>query len=119
MRYRRQAEHELRALGRRRRGGGRARSGEPGPGALTERELGIARLVMERRTNSEIAAELVVSRKTVESHVSNILRKLGVASRVEIGRADRPSRHRVDVAGSIALTRFLDDDRTFRPAGPG
>ena len=48
-------------------------------------ELGIARLVMERRTNSEIAAELVVSRKTVESHVSNILRKLGVASRVEIG----------------------------------
>ncbi len=55
--------------------------------ALSGRELEVARLVVDRRSNSEIAAILFLSLKTVESHMRNIFRKLGVASRVEVARA--------------------------------
>jgi DNA-binding NarL/FixJ family response regulator len=86
-RYRDAAEHELRKLGRavhrrtqRGRGDGR------GIEALTGRELEVARLVVDRRTNPEIAAELFLSIKTVETHMRNIFRKLGVSSRVEVAR---------------------------------
>ncbi len=46
----------------------------------------MARLVVDRRTNSEIAADLFLSLKTVESHMRNIFCKLGVSSRVEVAR---------------------------------
>ena len=52
-----------------------------------QRELELARLVVDRKTNPEIAAALFLSQKTVESHLRNIFRKLGVASRVELARA--------------------------------
>jgi DNA-binding CsgD family transcriptional regulator len=55
--------------------------------SLTGRELEIARLVVDRRTNQEIAAELFLSVKTVETHMRNIFRKLDVGSRVEVARA--------------------------------
>jgi LuxR family maltose regulon positive regulatory protein len=58
-----------------------------GVGALSERELEVARLVAARKTNPEIAAELFVSVKTVESHTRSIFRKLGVSSRMEVARA--------------------------------
>ncbi|MDP8962344.1 MAG: helix-turn-helix transcriptional regulator, partial [Actinomycetota bacterium] len=48
---------------------------------LTPRELEVLRLVAAGRTNKAIAAQLVVSERTVDRHVSNILAKLGVASR--------------------------------------
>jgi ATP/maltotriose-dependent transcriptional regulator MalT len=48
---------------------------------LTARELEVLRLVADGRTNKAIAAELVLSERTVDRHVSNILTKLGVASR--------------------------------------
>ena len=55
--------------------------------SLTERELELARLVVDRKTNPEIAAELFLSQKTVETHLRNIFRKVGVANRVELARA--------------------------------
>jgi DNA-binding CsgD family transcriptional regulator len=48
---------------------------------LTSRELEVLRLVAAGRTNKAIAAELVLSERTVERHVSNIFVKLGVSSR--------------------------------------
>ena len=51
------------------------------PGGLTGRELEVLSLVVQGLPNRQIAARLVVSPKTVEHHVSAILRKLGVQSR--------------------------------------
>jgi DNA-binding NarL/FixJ family response regulator len=86
-RYRAEAEQELRKLGRtihRRTAAGTADSGLA---SLTERELELARLVVDRKTNPQIAAELFLSQKTVETHLRNIFRKVGVANRVELARA--------------------------------
>jgi DNA-binding CsgD family transcriptional regulator len=47
----------------------------------------VARLIVDRRTNAEIAAELFLSGKTVEAHIRNVFRKLDVSSRVEVARA--------------------------------
>ena len=87
VRYRDRAERELRALGRvvyRRTRPGTADA--TGLDSLTGRELEIARLVVDRRTNPEIAAELFLSIKTVETHLRNVFRKLGASSRVEVAR---------------------------------
>ena len=50
---------------------------------LTEREREVLALMAEGLSNKEIALKLKVTERTVEFHVGNILRKLGVASRVE------------------------------------
>jgi len=50
---------------------------------LTGRELEVLRLVAAGRSNREIAAELFISPKTASAHVSNILGKLGAATRGE------------------------------------
>jgi NarL family two-component system response regulator LiaR len=56
----------------------------PVPGLdLTEREHEVLALMVEGLNNTEIAARLTVSPSTIKSHVSNILSKLGVASRTE------------------------------------
>jgi DNA-binding CsgD family transcriptional regulator len=47
----------------------------------------VARLVVDRRTNPEIAATLFLSIKTVETHLRNIFRKLDVESRADVARA--------------------------------
>ena len=67
--------------------GRRAAADAEGAG-LSRRELEVVRLVAVGRTNPEIAQELVLSRRTVDMHVRNILRKLDCRSRVEAaGRA--------------------------------
>jgi DNA-binding CsgD family transcriptional regulator/TPR repeat protein len=53
-------------------------------GGLTEREREVAVLIAQGKMNREIAATLVVSLRTVETHVSTILSKLGVPSRSRI-----------------------------------
>jgi DNA-binding NarL/FixJ family response regulator len=73
------------ALGVQNRSGSRRSASRPP--RLTERELQLAQLVADRKTNPEIAAELFLSQKTVETHLRNIFRKMGVASRVELARA--------------------------------
>jgi DNA-binding CsgD family transcriptional regulator len=54
--------------------------------SLTETETRIARLIADGQSNPEIAHTLFLSRRTVETHVSHILTKLGQRSRVDIAR---------------------------------
>lgn len=88
LRYRDGVEAQLRALGhsvhRRSKPG---RSGETGAELLTGRELEVAELAREGRTNREIAGELFLSTKTVEAHMRHIFQKLDISSRVEVAHA--------------------------------
>ncbi|MFL6123113.1 ATP-binding protein [Actinophytocola sp.] len=61
---------------------GPARPSEPG--GLTRREREIAELVARGMSNKEIAAALVIGRRTVETHVENILVKLGFTARTQV-----------------------------------
>jgi non-specific serine/threonine protein kinase len=54
------------------------------PDGLTNREREIAMLVGQGKTNGEIATKLVVSKRTVETHISHILSKLELTSRAQI-----------------------------------
>ena len=55
----------------------------PAAQALTERELDVLKLIAQGQANKEIAMTLVIGEKTVKTHVSNILLKLGVQSRTQ------------------------------------
>jgi DNA-binding CsgD family transcriptional regulator/tetratricopeptide (TPR) repeat protein len=72
------AEQLLRSLG--------VRTWRRGPAAepLTDRERQIIRLISGGASNPEIAQQLFLSRKTVERHVSNVFRKVGVRNRAEL-----------------------------------
>jgi DNA-binding CsgD family transcriptional regulator len=76
------AERELRATGEtiRKRAVGAA-------GTLTAQEFHIARLACDGRTNAEIGAQLFLSARTVEWHLSNVFTKLGIGSRRELRAA--------------------------------
>lgn len=90
-RLRDEAAKELRLLGRRVR---RQPTIEQSTDVivLTERERGIANLVVQGFSNREIAAELFVSPKTVEKHLARVFAKLGISSRAGVAAA--LSRHR-------------------------
>lgn len=77
------AARELRRLGRR---VGPRRGDSGSPSGLSARELEIVQLLVENRTNREIATGLYISEKTVESHLSHIYTKLGVSSRRVVAR---------------------------------
>jgi predicted ATPase/DNA-binding CsgD family transcriptional regulator len=80
---------------------------------VTEREAEVLSAVAERLHNREIANRLYISVRTVESHISALMRKLGVSDRValvevgaEIGRAAQ-----VGTALSVPLTSFVGRER--------
>jgi predicted ATPase/DNA-binding CsgD family transcriptional regulator len=62
-----------------------ARTQTPGSGLLSARELEVAHLVGERRSNKSIARELGISPRTVGTHLSNIFKKLEIDSRARLG----------------------------------
>lgn len=83
-RYRDETAKELRRLGHaapRRERARRRANGSDGLPSLSDRELEVAKLVARGKTNRQIAAEIFLSEKTVESHLSHIFSKLGVRSR--------------------------------------
>jgi DNA-binding CsgD family transcriptional regulator len=79
----------LRSLGERGLPRGPRPATRRNPAGLTARELGVLALVADGLRNAEIAERLVLSEKTVDHHVSAILRKLNVRSRVDAARAAR------------------------------
>ncbi|WP_432014561.1 response regulator [Streptomyces cucumeris] len=73
-----QPEVALALLSQEDSGGGQGRGG-----TLTEREREVLALIADGRSNREIARALVLSEKTVKTHVSNILMKLDLADRTQ------------------------------------
>jgi DNA-binding NarL/FixJ family response regulator len=66
------------------------RASQAGAVSFTERERDVLRLVLASRSNDEIAMELGLSRKTVESHLTRLFERFEVTSRVELAlRAER------------------------------
>jgi DNA-binding NarL/FixJ family response regulator len=97
LRVRDETRRELRRLGARAETHARPPSeGGSGLASLTKREFEIATLATDRKTNREIAAELFLSLKTVESHMRHIFQKLNVSSRVEVARAIEHARRQLD-----------------------
>ncbi len=82
------------------------------PLGLTAREFEVLRLVADGRSNPDIAARLFISAKTVSVHVSNILAKMGVASRGEAAAAAHRLRLFDAADGRVAAVPF---SRTARP----
>ncbi|MEU0154098.1 helix-turn-helix transcriptional regulator [Micromonospora fulviviridis] len=80
------ADARLRRYGIRRGRSGPRRRPTTGWESLTPTETKIARLVADGQSNPDIAAALFLSRRTVEAHVSHILAKLNVHSRIDIAR---------------------------------
>ena len=87
VRLRDEAARELRRRGVKTGARRRRAPGGDGLGGLCGREREVADLVALGRTNKEIAAELFLSEKTVESHMSRLFGKLGVRSRAEVAEA--------------------------------
>jgi DNA-binding CsgD family transcriptional regulator/tetratricopeptide (TPR) repeat protein len=80
----RRMDARLRSFGIRRGVRGPRRRPDSGWAALTPAEVAVARLVAEGLSNPDIGVKLLLSRRTVQTHVSHILAKLGARARLEI-----------------------------------
>jgi DNA-binding NarL/FixJ family response regulator/tetratricopeptide (TPR) repeat protein len=98
VRMRDEARRELRKLGARAEARGPAGPDDSGVAALTRREREISELIAARLTNKQIAAQLFLSEKTIESHIRNVFHKLGASSRVEVARIIERDRRENDGA---------------------
>jgi DNA-binding CsgD family transcriptional regulator len=87
VRLRDEAARELRRRGVKATNRRRRAPGGDGLAALSGREREIAGLVARGHTNKEIAAELFLSEKTIESHMTRLFAKLGVRKRTEVAEA--------------------------------
>ena len=67
--------------------GGRRPATRANPGELTARELDVLRLIAGSLRNAEVAERLVLSHRTVDHHVSAVLRKLNAKTRGEAAAA--------------------------------
>jgi DNA-binding CsgD family transcriptional regulator len=90
----RRADARLRQHGIRRGTWGTRRRPATGWEALTPTEQKIARLIADGQSNPDIASQMLLSRNTVQTHVSHILTKLSAKSRVEIAHAAAGQQHR-------------------------
>ena len=88
---------EFRGYGIRRGPHSKHRRAQSGWESLTDAELKVAAFVEEGLSNPEIAARLMLSRRTVATHVSHILKKLDVATRTDIARESGAARPRLPV----------------------
>ena len=72
-------------------GAGGVQGRDEGPDLMSGRQPEVMRLIARGYTYKEVAAELFISIKTVETHMSNVLRKLQLSNRTELTRwaADR------------------------------
>ena len=69
-----------------RRGRGERKRPSSGWASLTPTERDVARLVADGLANNEIAARLFISRRTVQTHLTHVYAKLGIASRVQLAQ---------------------------------
>jgi len=80
------------------------------PGGVTRREAEVLAALGKRLTNAEIAAQLYLSERTVESHVSSLLRKLGAPNRLALGELASKRRPKAAAPLPAPLELLTDPD---------
>ncbi len=69
---------------------------------LTAQELQIARFVAQGLSNREVAAQLFLSPRTIDFHLRNVFRKLGLSSRTQLARLDLDWANENDVGVTLS-----------------